>query len=492
MDDIDIAIIGSGFGGLGAAIRLRQKGFTDFLIFEKADEIGGTWRDNSYPGCACDVPSHLYSFSFALNPHWTDTFSGQQEIWEYLLSCVTRYGLRPQIRLGHEVHDAAWDEPTGRWILSTSRGTYRARVLIAATGPLSEPSVPDIPGLATFQGEVFHSARWRHDLDLTGRQVAVIGTGASAIQFVPEIQPKVETLQLFQRTPAWIMPRLSRRITRLEHAIYRYVPGAQRLTRTVLYWTRESMGMGFLHPRVNRFGQRLAERNLRRQVPDPVLRAKLTPKYVMGCKRVLLSNDFWPAVTKPNVNLITEGISEVRPRGIVTADGVEHPADTIILGTGFRVTDSPVMHHIRGRDGRTLGEAWTPTMRAYLGTAVSGFPNLFFLLGPNTGLGHTSVVLMMESQLKQVIKALRHMRRYGVEAIEPTPEAQQRDSARVDRKMAGTVWATGGCKSWYLDATGRNSTLWPGFATTFRLRLRRFSPNDYQAVGASRELINQR
>ncbi|GIH09553.1 Baeyer-Villiger monooxygenase [Rhizocola hellebori] len=491
MTDTDVAVIGAGFGGLGAAIRMRQKGLTDFVVFDKAEEIGGTWRDNTYPGCACDVPSHLYSYSFALNPKWTDTFSGQREIWDYLLRCVDRYKVRPHLRLGHLIEEMSWEEAAQRWVITTSQGVYRARVVILATGPLSEPATPDIPGLESFTGTVFHSARWRHDHDLSGRQVAVIGTGASAIQFVPQIQPVVGKLRLFQRTPPWVMPRRSRRVSKAEHAIYRYVPGAQRLMRSLLYWAREGQGIGFFHPRINRMGQRIAELHLRSQVKDPVLRAKLTPSYVMGCKRVLLSNDYLPSLTKDNVDVITSGIVRVTPNGVVTADGVEHPADTIILGTGFRVTDMPVMHHVRGREGQTLAQAWTPTMRAYLGTTVAGFPNLFFLLGPNTGLGHTSVVLMMESQLRQVLKALEYMRRTGVTAIEPTPQAQQRDSAEVDRKMAGTVWATGGCNSWYLDSTGRNSTLWPGFATTFRLRLRRFRPHDYQSVGAHRELINQ-
>jgi cation diffusion facilitator CzcD-associated flavoprotein CzcO len=488
----DIAIVGAGFGGLGAAIRLRQKGFTDFLVFEKASEIGGTWRDNTYPGCACDVPSHLYSFSFALNPKWSDTFSGQREIWEYLLETVDRYDVRPRVRCDHAVQEIAWNEADQQWVIQTSQGKYRARVLIAATGPLSEPSIPDIPGIDSFTGTVFHSARWRHDYDLAGRQVAVIGTGASAIQFVPEIQPVVEKLHVFQRTPAWTLRRMSRRITKAEQFIYRNVPGAQRLTRGALYWTRELMGIGFFHPWVNKVGQRAAEATLRRQVKDPVLRAKLMPSYVMGCKRVLLSNDWWPTFNKPNVSLVTSGIATVKPEGVETVDGVTHPADTIILGTGFHVTDMPVMHHIRGRDGRTLAEVWDPTMRAYLGTTVSGFPNLFFLLGPNTGLGHTSVVIQIESQLNQILKALKYMRRNGVHAVEPTPEALRRDSLVVDRKMEGTVWSTGGCKSWYLDATGRNSTLWPGFVTTFRLRLKRFRPRDYSPVGVSRELTTAR
>ena len=476
---MDIAVIGSGFGGLGAAIKLRAKGFTDFLIFEKADDIGGTWRDNTYPGCACDVTSNLYSFSFALNPLWSETFSGYQEIWEYLTACVERYGLRPHLRLGHEIQEAVWDGAAQRWRLTTSRGTYLARVVIAATGPLSQPSIPDIPGLKSFTGKVFHSAQWDHDYDLGGRDVAVIGTGASAIQFVPKIQPKVKRLKLFQRTPGWIVPHVARKRTRVEHWLYRHVPGLLRLNRTLLYWGYESMGVGFMHPRINRMAQRVAERNLRRQVPDPELRAKLKPGYTLGCKRVLRSNAYWPTVTEPNVDLITGGIKEILPRSIVAGDGTEHPADTIILGTGFHVTDSPVMWAIKGRDGKALAEAWTPTMRAYRGTTVNGFPNLFFLLGPNTGLGHTSVVIMIESQLKQVLKTLEHMRRNGIETMEPTAGAQRRDNAQVDRKMAGTVWTAGGCSSWYLDSTGRNSTLWPGFATTFRLRLRNFRPADY-------------
>lgn len=477
----EVAIVGAGFGGLGAAIRLRQHGFGDFLIFDQADDVGGTWRDNIYPGCACDVPSHLYSYSFARNPGWRDTFSGQAEIWEYLRACVIRFELAGRLRLGHAVREAAWDGDRQQWRLATSQGEYRARVLISATGPLSAPAVPDLPGLAEFAGTAFHSARWRHDHELTGRQVAVIGTGASAAQFVPEIAPAVGRLVLFQRTPAWVMPRWSRRITPVEQAVYRYVPAAQRLARTALYWAREAYGVGFLHPRVNRLAQRVSLWHLRRQVTDPALRAKLTPSYLLGCKRVVLSSDYWSTLDRDNVDVVTERIARVEPDAIVTVDGHRHPVDTIILGTGFHVTDPPVSHQVRGRDGVRLAQAWHPTMRAYLGTTVPGFPNLFLLLGPNTGLGHTSVVLMIEAQLRQVVKALTHLRRTGGTAIEPTRAAQQRHTSRVDERMAGTVW-TSGCASWYLDATGRNSTLWPGYATGFRLRLARFRPADYQTV----------
>ncbi len=477
----DVAIIGAGFGGLGAAIRLERAGFGSFLIFEKANDVGGTWRENSYPGCACDVPSHLYSYAFARNPRWSDTFSGQAEIWAYLRDCVDRFRIGPRLRLDHAVHQARWDETSLQWRLSTSQGAYTARVLISATGPLSEPAIPSIPGLRSFEGTMFHSARWQHDHDLTGRRVAVIGTGASAIQFVPAIQPLVGSLTLFQRTPAWVMPRRIRRITTAERAIYQWVPGAQRAARTGLYWAREAMAVGFLHPPVNRFAQRYAERMLQRQVPDEAVRAKLTPDYVMGCKRVLLSNDYWPSLAKENVEVVTEPIRELTQNGVMTADGREHEVDTIIFGTGFHVTDSPAMHRIMGQQGRALADAWAPTMRSYLGTSVTGFPNLFLLLGPNTGLGHTSVVLMIEAQLEQVVVAMRSMRRRGITAIEPTAEAQRRYSERIDAKMAGTVWMTG-CQSWYLDATGRNSTLWPGYVTSYRWRLRRFRTADYAVV----------
>lgn len=485
MTHTDIAIVGAGFGGLGAAIRLTQKGFTDFLVFDNGDTVGGTWRDNTYPGCRCDVPSHLYSFSFARNPHWSENFSGQDEIWRYLQGCVERFGLAPKLRLGHRLDAAAWDDEAALWRLRTSGGEFTARVLISSTGPLSDPALPALKGLECFAGMAFHSARWRHDHDLTGERVAVIGTGASAIQFIPEIQPTVGHLTVFQRTAPWIMPRRNRAITGVEKAIYRTVPGAQRAVRTGLYWAREGMGFAFLKPRVARLAQRVAERHLRGQVTDEALRTKLTPRYLMGCKRVLLSNDYLPALGQPNVDLVTAPITEVTPHAVVTADGIAHEVDTIIFGTGFHVTDVPTAHHIRGRAGQTLAQAWHPTMTAYRGTTVAGFPNLFLLLGPNTGLGHTSVVLMIESQLQQMLKVLAHMRSRGIRAVEPTTAAQRGDVAAVDAKMRGTVWVTGGCHSWYLDATGRNSTLWPGFATAFRWRLRRFSPADYTTVSSS-------
>ena len=481
-----VAIVGAGFGGLGAAIRLRQRGYHDFLVFERAASVGGTWRDNTYPGCACDVPSHLYSFSFAPNPGWTRSFSPQAEIWAYLEDCATRFGVRPHLRLEHDVRAAAWEERGRRWHIDTSQGSYTADVLVAAPGPLAEPAVPKLPGLEAFQGTAFHSARWDHGHDLTGRHVAVIGTGASAAQFVPEIQPKVARLYLFQRTPPWVMPRRERAISALERRLYRAFPPAQRLARSGIYWGREALAVAFLHPALMRLGHRAALRHLRRSVPDPALRAKLTPTYTMGCKRVLLSNTYLPALTRGNVEVVTDGIQEVRPGGIVTRDGTERRVDTIIFGTGFRVTDLPLAEKVRGRGGLTLAEAWQGSPKAHLGITVAGFPNLFLLLGPNTGLGHTSVVFMIECQVRYVLDALAYLDRAGVAAVEPRPEAQEAFVAAVDARMRGTVWLRGGCHSWYLDATGRNSTLWPGYTWQYRLRTRRFDPASYRAVPAGR------
>lgn len=481
---VRIAIVGAGFGGIAAAIRLKQRGYDDFVVFERSTEVGGTWRDNTYPGCACDVPSHMYSLSFALNPDWTRSFSTQQEIWTYLRRCVAEHNLQPHLRLGHDVRGAAWDEADAHWHIETSRGPWRAELLVLAPGPLSEPAIPDLPGLATFSGEMFHSARWNHDHDLTGRRVAVIGTGASAVQFVPRIAPVVGQLYVFQRTAAWVMPRLDRPITRFERRLFRMFPPAQRMARAGVYWGRELLATAFLRPPLMRVGQAVARRHLHRSVKDPALRAALTPTYTMGCKRVLLSNDFYPTFNRHNVELVTEGIAEVRPTEIVTRDGARRPVDTIIFGTGFHVTDMPMTHAVRGRDGRSLAEAWRGSMYAYRGCTVAGFPNLFMLLGPNTGLGHNSVVFMIEAQIHYLLGMLRHLDRSRAVAVEPTEHAQAAYVAALDRRMAKTVWLRGGCRSWYLDASGRNSTLWPGYSWSYWLRTRRFDPAAYRTVAA--------
>ncbi|GAA1889291.1 flavin-containing monooxygenase [Asanoa iriomotensis] len=471
-----IAVIGAGFGGIATGLRLRAAGREDFLIFDRGAEVGGTWRDNTYPGCACDVPSHMYSLSFMPNPGWSRSFSGQPEIWSYLRECAS--SLRDRLRLSHEVLGAVFRD--GRWLLDTSQGSYTADFLVAAGGPLSAPSLPSLPGLSSFAGETFHSSAWNHDLDLRGRRVAVIGTGASAVQFVPQIAPAVAHLSLFQRTAPWVLPRGDRDFTSGERRAFTRVPALRRLARAGVYWGRELAALGFLHPPVMRLAERTARRHLAASITDPALRQALTPAYRMGCKRVLLSDDFYPALTRPNVDLITTPLASATRSGLVTSDGVSHPVDTIIFGTGFRATDPPLAAVIRGPDGRTLAESWGGSMRAYLGSGVTGFPNLFMLLGPNTGLGHTSVVFMIECQIDHLLRLLSHIEGAGGGAWEPTPEAQSRYVDFVDRRMTGTVWESGGCHSWYQDPTGRVSTLWPGHTWSYWLRTRRFTPKAYR------------
>jgi cation diffusion facilitator CzcD-associated flavoprotein CzcO len=474
-----IAIVGSGFSGLGMAIRLKRDGENDFVLLERSGEVGGTWYANTYPGCRCDVPSHLYSFSFAPNPGWSSTFSPQPEILEYLLGITERYGIRPHVRFRTELTGAAWDEDERLWRIETSQGELTADVLVSGQGGLSEPAAPDIPGIETFEGTTFHSARWNHDHDLTGERVAVIGTGASAIQFVPEIQPRVGKLHVFQRTAPWVMPHGGRPLTATEHKVYGKLPAAQLAMRAAIYWARETFVMMFRHPRYGKVVERVALKHMHSQVKDPELRRKLTPKFSIGCKRILPSNDWYPALAKPNAEVVTDAIREVRPHSIVTTDGEEREVDTIVFGTGFHVTDIPIADKIRGRGGRSLAEEWQGSPKAYLGTTVAGFPNLFLLTGPNTGLGHNSGVFMIESQINHVIGALRALRRRGAASVEVRPEAQHDYNAELERMTKGTVWVTGGCSSYYIDRNGHNSTLWPTFTWPFRQRTRRFDEAAY-------------
>lgn len=485
---VGVAILGTGFSGLGMAIRLKQQGRDDFVVLERAEDVGGTWRDNTYPGCACDVPSHLYSFSFAPNPLWSRAYSPQSEIWDYLRRCAERFGILPHIRWKSELLDATWDEREQCWQLTTSQGRLAADMLILGNGPLSEPSLPAIPGIEAFAGTLFHSARWDHAHDLSGERVAVIGTGASAIQFVPQVQPRVGRLTLFQRTPPWIIPRLDHAIPDWQKALYDGLPFTQRLVRAAIYGRQEVGALGLVYrPKMMREAQKVAWKHLHRQVADAELRAKLTPNYLMGCKRILLSDDFYPALTHDNVEVVTESIREVRAHSIVTADGQERAIDTIICATGFHVTDMGIAQRVHGRDGRSLGDAWNDGPRAYLGAAIAGFPNLFLLIGPNTGVGHTSMVYMIESQITYVLDCLRRMRRTELRVVEVRPEAQRAYNDEIQRRMRGTVW-TSGCASWYLDAHGRNSTLWPGFTFAFRRRTRHFDLGSYETtpMGAER------
>ncbi|NUU20517.1 MAG: NAD(P)/FAD-dependent oxidoreductase [Streptomycetaceae bacterium] len=477
--------MGGGFSGLGAGARLLKYGIEDFVILDRGDDVGGTWRDNGYPGAACDVPSNLYSFSYAPNPTWTRSFSPQPEIWDYLRRFARDFGLLPYLRLNTEVRSARWNDDEAHWEIDTSRGPLTANAVLAGGGPLSEPAYPGIKGLATaFRGEIFHSSRWNHGYDLRGKRVAVIGTGASAIQFVPRIQPDVAQLDLYQRTPPWIMPRTDRPLTSVERAVYRAMPPVQRAVRTGVFWGRESWWIGFngKHPRWVRRVEGIARAHLKRGVPDPELRAKVTPDFTIGCKRILLSNDYYPALGQPNVDVVTDGIAEVTAGSVVTADGTERPCDAIILGTGFEATDMPMSHVITGRDGVLLADAWKDGMAAHQAAMTAGFPNLFFVIGPNSGLGHTSMTLVIEAQIRYAVDAIRQMDRHDIADIDVTRAAQDAYNARLRRKLDETVWVTGGCKSWYLDPrTGKNTTLWPDYVWKFMWMNRRFSPAGHRA-----------
>ena len=487
-----IVIIGAGFSGIGMAIRLRQRGITDFVILERADALGGTWRDNSYPGCACDVQSTLYSFSFAPNPEWSSTFAPQPEIWAYLRRCVQTFDIGRHIVFGQNITGAAWHDDAQRWTVTTTTHTWHATIMVAANGPLSDPITPSLAGLDTFRGPAFHSAQWQHDVDLRGKHVAVIGTGASAIQFVPHIQPLVKQLDIYQRTPPWIMPRHDRAVPAWRHRLYRTLPFTQRAHRAALYALRELSFVPFRHPRIAHAAQRLATRHLHAQVRDTTLRAQLTPSYTIGCKRILLSDTYYPALTQPNVALITDRIAHIGADRIVTdhvasdhgAQRTHTPrrADVIIFGTGFRATDPPLAPCITGRDGRSLAESWQGSPKAYMGTTEAGFPNLFFLLGPNTGLGHNSVLLIVEAQIEHVLGVLALMDERHAGAIEPTEAAQRAYVQWIDERLAATVWNRGGCHSWYLDDTGRNSTLWPERVGRFRHTVARVRADDYRSM----------
>ncbi|MFJ8924391.1 flavin-containing monooxygenase [Streptomyces sp. NPDC102415] len=484
-EHVRVAVIGSGFGGLGAAVRLRREGITDFLVLERAAAVGGTWRDNSYPGCACDVPSHLYSFSFAPNPDWPRTFSGQQHIRAYLEHVADTFGLRPHIRLNHEVTVMRWDNDELHWVIEAANGsTVTADAVVSATGPLSDPKLPDIPGLAEFPGKVFHSAQWDHDYDLSGKRVAVIGTGASAIQIVPEIQPKAGRLTLFQRTPPWVMPRMDRAISGVEKWLHRTLPFTATARRGLLWGIRElQVGAFTKHPDQLGLVEKIAKSNMARAIKDPALRAKLTPSYRIGCKRILLSNAYYPALAQPNVDVIDSGLSEVRGSTLVGSDGTETEADVIILGTGFHVTDMPIASRVVGADGITLAESWKGGMQALRGATAAGFPNWMTIIGPNTGLGNSSMILMIESQLNYMADYLRQLDVLGGRvALDARPSAVGDWNRRVQERMKRTVWNTGGCTSWYLDADGRNTTVWPGTTAEFRRATRSVDLGDYDVV----------
>ncbi|MEX0426706.1 flavin-containing monooxygenase [Nocardioides sp. DS6] len=495
---VDHLIVGAGFGGLCAAIKLDEDGERDFVVVEKGSDVGGTWRDNTYPGAACDVPSQLYSYSFAPNPDWSMSFSPQPEIWAYIKRVAEGSGVLDRFVFDTEVVSAAWDDEGQRWLVET-RGpagvrTYAARTVIAGPGALSEPRLPDIEGIDGFQGEIFHSARWDHDVDLTGKRVAIIGTGASAIQIVPEVQKVLAAsgghLDVYQRTAPWVIPRNEHRYSGLEKLAFRHVPGLQRAARTAIYWGRELYVPAFTkNPRLALPAKLAALKNIRTGIKDPELRQKVTPTYEIGCKRILISNAYYPALDADNVDLVTDRIAKVTGNAIVTEDAsgasTEREIDVLIVATGFYTTDMPIAHRITGRTGRLMSERFAETgTAAYKGTTVPEFPNFFFVVGPNTGLGHSSMVFIIESQVQYVRDAIRTMRVNDFATVEPTEEAFAAWNADIQERMKPTVWSSGGCASWYLDEHGRNTTLWPRTTFVFRGLLHTFDVEKY-VVAAS-------
>lgn len=470
----DVAIIGSGFSGLGMGIFLKKAGRSDFIILEKAADIGGTWRDNHYPGAACDVPSHMYSFSFEQNPDWSRFYSGQAEILAYMKKCANKYDLMPHFRGNSELIESRWIEAKKHWQLTTGNGDqYTARVVVSGIGGLSRPALPNVKGLDGFKGTMFHSAQWNHDYDLTGKRVAVIGTGASAIQFVPQIAPKVDKLVLFQRTPPWLVPKPDGLMHDNVKKLFKFIPSSQRLFRASIYWQAEGFALGFVNPKLMVVIEKLARWHLANQVKDPVLREKLTPTYTIGCKRVLFSNNYYPALARDNVDVVAAGVKEVRAHSVIDSNGVEHEVDAIICGTGFDVADPLGPLKIYGRSGIETRET-TGGMSAYLGTTLKDLPNLFMLLGPNTALGHNSIIFMIEQQIKYVISCLEEMDRQQANVIEVKAAAEAAYNDKIQAELQKMVWSEGGCKSWYIDnETGRNFTIWPGFTWKYWMKMRK-------------------
>lgn len=483
--DYQIGIIGAGFAGLVAALRLKKQHKDSFVIFERASETGGTWRDNVYPGCACDVASPLYSFADEPNPNWTNLYATQPDILAYMRDVVERHGLRSHIRFNTDIVTATFVAETGYWQLTDGQGnTTTVRVLLPALGPLNRPNIPNFPGQDSFKGTIFHSAQWDTTVELTGKRVAVIGTGASAVQIVPAIVPVVSQLTVFQRTPAWVTHRLDRSLSEATRQRFRRFPGLMKLQRESIFWLNELVGMGFTGNRfINAVMKRISLKKLTDEVNDPVTRAKLTPAYTIGCKRILKSDDFYPAFNRPNVRLVTYPIAAFTETGIKAADGQEYPLDVIILSTGFKVADLNFHTQFIGLNGQNLMDAWRKTGgEAYKGVTTTNFPNLAFLLGPNTGLGHNSVVHMMESQMNYIMQYINEVERVGDGGYLDLKESVQKAyNQRLQEQFAGTVW-TSGCQSWYINEAGKNTTLYPRLNTHFRKLTNHFSPADYQVV----------
>jgi cation diffusion facilitator CzcD-associated flavoprotein CzcO len=489
-----VLIVGAGFAGLGMAIRLKQAGVHDFTVLERSERLGGTWRDNTYPGVACDIPAHLYSYSFEPNPNWSRLFAPQEEILAYLEHCADKYGILPHIRFDTAVTGASFDERTGLWTVTTSQGIpLRGRVLVSGSGhALSQAVYPDVPGRDRFRGKTMHSSRWDHTYPLTRKTVAVVGTGASAVQIVPSIAGDVGRMHVFQRTAAWVQPRPDRVSSDQQRRLFRDRPYLQKAVRGIIYGVLETLALGYIvEPRLNRLRELACLRFLRETVPDPVLRAKLTPDFRLGCKRILVSSDYYPALQQENVELVTEPIAEIQEHSIATADGTVRPVDAIVYATGFETAQARPPFPMMGRAGLALDEVWKNGVTAYAGTTIAGFPNAFLLVGPNTILGHSSMIFMMESQFAYVLDAIRTIRARRLKYVEVRRDIEAAYNERLQARLARTVWSSGGCVSWYMTRSGKNTVTWPGFTFEFRIMMRRFDPESYVLAPRSEPSVEE-
>lgn len=474
-------IVGAGFAGIGMGIRLKEMGIEDFVIIEGEDGPGGTWRVNTYPGAACDVQSHLYSFSFEPYPKWSRMFGLQDEILRYQEHCCEKYGLYPHCIFNTLVNFAQYNEANATWTVKTNQGQeFEANYLISGTGGLSIPAYPEIKGLETFGGPKFHSARWDHKVDLKGKRVAVIGSGASAIQIVPAIIDEVAHLDYYQRTPSWVLPKPDREITEIEQSIFSKFPSVQQMYRSVIYGMMESRALGFVvSPKIMTVAKQMGIQHVKKYIKDPELQKKMIPQYEMGCKRILMSNDYYQAVARDYVDVVTDSISQVDKKGIYTADGKYREVDVIVFCTGFYASEDILQYDVVGKNERLLNEEWSDGPEGYLGTTISGYPNMFTIVGPNTGLGHNSMIYMIESQVRYISEAIQYMNKNKVKAIDVKPDVQKSYNEKIQKRLQNTIWKSG-CKSWYMTKSGKNTTLWPGFTFEYRARTYFFQPNDYE------------
>ncbi|MBM7241777.1 NAD(P)/FAD-dependent oxidoreductase [Rhodococcus fascians] len=480
---LDAVIVGAGFAGIGTAIRLRNSGIENFAILERGSAVGGTWRDNTYPGAACDIPSRLYSYSFAPNPHWSHTYSGSSEILDYIHTMVGEFDIGSRIRFGHNAVDIIWNEAAGHWHVSIDgHPDIRARTVVMASGPLANASLPNIRGIDTYEGHKIHSARWDHDYDFEGKKVAVVGTGASAVQIVPELVKIADTVKVFQRTPGWTLPRINRKVQAGSKRRYARYPQTQTLARSLWFWGHESVALGVVWKTpLTRIVELVGRAHLRQQVRDPWLRRQLTPRFRAGCKRLLMTSDYYPALQKPNCTLVTWPIATLSPRGIRTVEGVEHQFDAIVFATGFDVSNTGTPIPITGRDSRVLADEWSAGAKAYRSIAVSGYPNMFFTFGPNSGPGHSSALVYMEAQIDYIVEAISLVVEGDLHSADVRQDVQDAYNEDMQRKLAKTTWNSG-CSSWYLTEDGFNATMFPGFATQYVNQLRGVEQGDFTMV----------